>query len=218
MEETNVLGGWPVSELMKISKVIGFRHRLAPVDQEEATSLALVAIVELCMTAGTRPEAHELFWAGRSAISLAARQERKHHGYYMNANVGPGERAKVTRRFAAYWDDPETAFGEFEETLVERLAVRQVYAALSPRQRMFLDALVTAGTYAGAAALVGMTKSGYHVGLNRARAVARRHWNYPDPPVQMWGRDRAGKATPAVTVMEYIRLRKRARRRAAGGG
>jgi hypothetical protein len=126
--------------------------------------------------------------------------------------------------FEAYWYQPPLS--GWEDAVVERIAARQIWVALSPAHRRVLRALMAAdGDYRVAAAALGTTYATFRTRLGRARAAFRELWHEGEAPSRQWSQDRrvfrAGDDPDAkvtdVTVTQRMAMRRRRAVRAAKG-
>lgn len=125
--------------------------------------------------AAQHPTREELVRAGWKALAAARTQEMQAHGYRLDA----GE-VHVRSSFAAYWQTP----GEpAEERLIERIAVRQTLAALSPRQRASVTAVAALGGYDAAQDALGITRSTLTEHLMNSRRRVLELWMPGETPV-----------------------------------
>ncbi len=131
-------------------------------DAGDRYEAAWFGIVERLWTAGEPPTRGELIHTGRLALNDLANDYRRIHGFPDSDRVrgdGPGRRGELEReramrpRFATYWigahTDPEPPF---VTAVVDRIALRQVFAQLPRAQRTALLALALHRDYRGAAA------------------------------------------------------------------
>lgn len=193
MDEGDVIGGWPVHELAQLAEVIAWRQRGLLLDHEEAADVALCALVDACLIAPRDVAVSKaaLFRAGHLAIANANQAEVKHVGLSYPADRQRGD--GVRPRYLAYWYVDPYASG-FEESVVDAIAVHQVWSALPVRHQRALDALVTTGTHTRAAAHMDVGLSTWLTRIARARYEARRLWHAPETPSHHWAKEQLGRS------------------------
>jgi hypothetical protein len=188
---TELPHGRTVEEVARIARHIAFSQRGRILDLDEATDIAAVALVERCY-ADPAPTDVDLFRAARSAVSAANQHEYSYAG--LEQHVARKGREGTPHEWARYWHGQTALVSPFEEELTDRLAVRQVVAALPPRHREALVALAEQGSYEGARTALGLSVKGWEHRIARARVQARALWYHPEEPAGLWGgRDRPGR-------------------------
>lgn len=132
---------------------------------EECFEVAWLGAAE-AWAGGERGE-RDLLRAGLAAINGEVESRTHHHGL-------PDRKSRTGAKFATYWRGGERTVSPFEDGVVERIAVTQVYYGLTERDRQVLLAAAW-GTEHGysAAAWPGV--------LSRARRRARKLWFEPEP-------------------------------------
>lgn len=121
------------------------------------------------------PSREELVHAGWRALADARGQEMQAHGFRLDDG-----RVRVRHAFGAYWRTP----GEpAEETLVERLAVRQVVQVLTRGQWAAVSAVASLGSYQAAQEALGITRASLTYRLMAARVAVLRAWMPGETPV-----------------------------------
>lgn len=161
------------------------------------------------------PSERDLLEAGRAALAREVRDQMRHRGERRDgSNDGT--------RFAAYWNWAAGCVPSPEGPAVERVALGQVLAALTPRQREALTALALHGDYWKAAAHLGIENQTFRALLGRARGEFRRLWFAPEAPPRVTSTGRRATrhetSDPAVLARRAAdAARARARRAAAKG-
>ena len=119
--------------------------------------------------------------------------------------------------FQKYWHLSTRPADGPEERIVERIALTQIWAALSPRLRDAFTALAVHDDYGRAAAAVGKTRDQYNSQLSYARRVFLALWHEHETPSRPWGHDRRSRThlTPRDTARIMRQRRRTAGRRAA---
>ncbi|MCW2900427.1 MAG: hypothetical protein JWO67_2692 [Streptosporangiaceae bacterium] len=187
--------GWTLEDLAKIAGIVVRIAYGRLLDVEEARDVAACAIVER-LYAEPEPMIEDLYRAGRRAVASAYGQQKSFVG--IETNRSRSGREGVGREFARYWYSQGALVSPFEDAIVDRLAVKQVWDALSPRHQETLLALAEHGSHAAARAALGVTTKAWEHRLRKARIQARVFWYWPEAPGRQWGgTDRPGMDTDA---------------------
>lgn len=168
-------------------------------DRDDLYAAAWHGIVEHLYTADGRPSRLDLLEAGRKALAEDVKATMRHHGARRDSSNNG-------LRYAMYWDWAGRATPSHEGRLVEREALSQILAALTPRQREAFTALAATGDYPEAARLLDIADQTYRSLIGRARGAFRELWHEGEAPSAHWGCDRragavrgtAGKGESAV--------------------
>lgn len=182
----DALHGWTLAELDRVAtQVVSINLSWWPAgDRRDQHDTAWEGIAERLCSAQARPSRQDLIEAGRAALSREVRDHARHHGAGSHngiPNAGAG--------FAAFWSSA-SAVPSPEGPVTERVAVGQVLAALTPRQRDALYSLALHGDYWKAAGALGIRPQTFRSLLGRARAEFFRLWFEPDAPPRVRGTDR----------------------------
>lgn len=118
---------------------------------------------------------HTLIAAGQRAVLDMVNADLRHHGLHR------GERRAV---FESYWVDWLRGVTSHESGVVDRVALWQVFAKLTPRQREALLAVATHGDYRDAAAACGMSASLLNVTLTKGRRRFLSLWLEGETPAK----------------------------------
>lgn len=172
-----------------------------------------------------------LLRAARDGITAAADRTRQFYGLSQASGY-----TEPSAGFAKYWGRAvEDRAGDFqydrvpgatwhqpplsgwEDAVVERIALRQVMAGISPAHRRVLRALAEHGDQEAAARALGTTYATYRSRLRAARAAFRVLWHEGETVPPLWGCDRKSyrrgeesKGT-GVTATRLIGSRRRQR-------
>jgi hypothetical protein len=173
-----VLHGWTLSELDRIAAhVIRINMSWWPAgDRRDQHDIAWEGIAERLCSASSRPSRQDLIEAGRAALTREVKDHARHHGAGSHNGI-----PNAGARFAAWWHSA-SAEPSPEAPVVERIAVGQVLAALTPRQRDALSALALYDDYRLAAKALGIRPQTFRALLGRARAEFYRLWFEPETP------------------------------------
>jgi DNA-directed RNA polymerase specialized sigma24 family protein len=170
--------GYTIAGVQAIARSAAANSWIAAADFEDLMSAAWSAIVDELYTAEEPPSRHDLHRIAKGAVWDTARDYRRHHGY-RNRDGWEGEASAP--RFVAYWHMPNE--GGVDERVAERVAIAEIFAALSGRERGIVLACVAHdGDYVTAAASLGMKRSAYHVALMAVRKKCAQLWHWPEQP------------------------------------
>ncbi|MCR8574711.1 RNA polymerase sigma factor [Streptomyces sp. Isolate_219] len=203
-----IRGGWTLSTLDQLARQVVANNRSwwPAGDRDDQYAAAWHGIVEHLYSASETPSRTDLMEAGRQALAEDVKATMRHHGARRDtSNTG--------QKYAMYWEWAGRATPSPEASIVERTALWQILASLTPRQREAFDALAAAGDYPEAARLLAIEDQTFRSLLGRARGTFRQLWHEGETPSQHWGCDRrAGTVRGTVGNGSAIaRLRRRAR-------
>lgn len=147
----------------------------AYMDAADRYHLAWSGIALYLYEATDPPDRADLIHAGWAAISQARDQELQAHGW----RVEDGE-LHQRPAFVVYWDAPGQGF---EETVIERLGLRQALTELTPACRDAVNAVYALGSYQAAQEALGITRAALTDRLMRARMTILRAWMPGETPI-----------------------------------
>lgn len=181
-----ILWGWTLRELDRAAAhVVRINLSWWPAgDRRDQHDIAWEGIAEYLCSAMSRPSGQDLIEAGRAALSAEVKAHARHHGAGSHNGI-----PNAGARFAAFWFSA-SAVSSPEGPVTERIAVGQVLAALTPRQRDALSGLALHGDYWKAAGALGIEPQTFRALIGRARKEFFRHWFAPDAPPRIRGCDR----------------------------
>jgi hypothetical protein len=178
-------------------------------DRDDLYSAAWHGIVEHLCTTDEPPSRHDLLDAGRQALAQDVKATMRHHG-------ARNDTRNNGARYAMYWEWAGRAVPSAEAGIVERIALAQILAALTPRQREAFTALASTADYLDAARLLDIEAQTFRSLLGRARGAFRGLWHEGEAPSAHWGCDRrAGAVRGTVGKGESAVANLRRRQRAA---
>lgn len=179
-------------------------------DMVHRTENAWEAITEHLQLVAARPQETELIAIGWKAMKAQHYQDLKAHG------LGGKDKALVSRAFLRYWTSASAPAHSHEDLLVDRIALAQIWTALTPAHRQVLTALAEHDDRRRAERAVNMDAATFTRTLGRARRAFFALWHEGETPSKMWGYD--GPGARHQNVMYLVRLRKqRALKRKAAG-
>lgn len=145
---------------------------------DERYEVAWGAIAEAAASSDQRIRYNDMIQIGKEAIDDEARDWGRHHG------------RSNGRSFQAFWLDRyelDAANTQFEDRLVDNVALGQVLAVLPSRMATALIALAVAGDLAGAAALLGQHYDTVTRNVRDGRRAIYAMWfegqTPPTPPI-----------------------------------
>jgi hypothetical protein len=199
--------GYTLADVDKLSLTAVLALRQGSGGFQERRELARWAIAECLYASGEAPSRYELVDAARRAIAEQFRAECIAHG----VDRQRGYAAKPN--FWRYWYPACPAQGP-EEQVVDRVALAQIWAGLSPLHQDVLLALAAYDDHDQAARSLGISRAAYTSRLSKARRAFYQLWHEGEQPSQLWARDhrggkegRSNSRTPGI-----IRRRERDRR------
>lgn len=152
-------------------------------DRRDQHDVAWCGVAEHLCAVTACPSSRDLLEAGRRALAREVRDAVRHHGARRDTrNDGS--------RFAVYWAWQAAAVPSPEGRVTEQVAVAQVMAALTPRQRDAFTALAVTGDYAAAARMAGIMPQTFRALIGRARSQFLLLWHEGEEPSRIWRQDR----------------------------
>lgn len=178
-------------------------------DRDDLHAAAWHGIVEHLCTTDEPPSRRDLLEAGRQALAQDVKATMRQHGARRDTSNNGA-------RYAMYWEWAGRAVPSAEAGIVERLALAQILAALTPRQREAFTALAATGDYPDAARMLDIEDQTFRSLIGRARGAFRGLWHEGEQPSRHWGCDRrAGTVRGTVGKGESAVSNLRRRQRAA---
>lgn len=184
IDDTPIRHGYNVTDLSRISAaIVSWAARRGAHDLDEKRAIALCALIEELHRHDCDPGLDLLMKAASRALENATDRDWANWGY----NSKTKEQQKG---FQPYWRPG--AGTPLDESVTESVAVRQILAALSERQRETLEALATCfGDPKAAALLLGINPNSVAGNLRNARAAFLPLWfEHETPPAINWRRGR----------------------------
>jgi hypothetical protein len=179
--------GYTLANLHELARLAV--HTIGPMgmDYHERYDLAYSDIATHLYSVEEPPQRHELVRVGQTAIYAVVHDYRRHHGFYKHKTIGGEAGSGSSPAFAKFWTTPRSPF---EETLIDRFTVRQIFPELTERQREAFEALAALDNYRAAAEALGIAPQTYRALLGRARAEFFALWHEGEIPSKPWGTDR----------------------------
>jgi hypothetical protein len=203
--------GYNLADLERLANgAVGAAYTRA-MDYSDRYDAAWFAIVEALYMAEERPEPWRLKRAGSRAVNRLA-QDHGHTWGYDRANADAGYEAMP--RFLKYWELDRRARSSPEGSIVDRVALWQIWPELSGTHRAVLLAMAAHRDQEAAAAGLGKSYATVGSHLKNARREFLALWHEGETPSRLWGKAdrRRGRHTAAQT----LRNRRQQRARKAG--
>ena len=203
--------------LNRVAAAAEAEHRSRFGSRSGRYAAAWSAAAEALYTPGPQPSEHDLYLAARGGVMRQVAEDRQAYGRSRASGY-----TETTGAFAAYWHQPPLT--GWEDAVVDRIALRQVLAAVSPAHRRVLLALAVHGDQESAARALGTTYATYRSRLRAARRAFRVLWHEGETVPPLWGCDRRsyrrgeelkGTWVTAVRLVGTRRRQRTARRREA---
>lgn len=175
--------GYNLADLEQLARMALTRAHGGTLDYQTRYDVAWSATAEALYAAEQPPTPADLIAAAQDAVAKHVRHEMRHHGRDHH-NIG-----EIMPRFAAYWMTPPGSPG-FEDTVVDRIALWQIWPHLTDRQRQVLLALAATGDYQRAAEALDANPGTFRVNLAEGRRRFLTSWHQDETPSRMWGTDR----------------------------
>jgi DNA-directed RNA polymerase specialized sigma24 family protein len=157
-------------------------------DSHERYELAFSAAAEYLYSTDEAPTRRTLVDAASRAMNSWMHGVISSHG--ISRRHG-GEFGSAPR-FSMYWWDQTRCVQSPEASVVENLALGQIFQRLPQGEREALLALATHRTYQAAALALGTSLGNVKAAVNRGRVKFRRLWHQGEKPSPHWAQDRRG--------------------------
>jgi hypothetical protein len=173
---------------------------------DERIDIAWSAIVEHLYASKEHPSRSDLIRAGMTAIKNWYVSEARTHGVNTSQR---GRTMEPGTNFERYWQVFARPTPSPEERAVERLALAQIWHALSPHIREVISALAVHSDYHQAAQSLSKTPGQFYSQVSYARKVFLAMWHEGETPSRPWGHDRRRHSSPVTgrSTAKIIRQR-----------
>lgn len=165
--------GFAMRDLDRLARRALLMDRWPVADADERHDAVLHAITIAVLTADERPHSRDLVRLGLRASNRHVEQELRHRGWTTSgAGTAPG--------FLRYWQT--TGHTPWDERLIERLALAQIWPCLTAAQQRALATLAEVGDYQAAADALGLAWPAMAGRLHRGREVVAALWHEHETP------------------------------------
>jgi hypothetical protein len=169
----------------------------------ERFEIAWAGIIDYLTDCDSPPEPFEVYRAAQRAIGRTSEQELREHGI----RHGP-DGLRATPRFEIYWA-PRPAPAA-DATVVNRVALWQIWATLRPLHQMALLALAAhGGDYTSAAQAVGYPYGSFAYLISQARAEFFALWHQGEQPSRLWANNPHGDTDIDKRVRRTLTAKRR---------
>lgn len=208
---TGLWHGYSMNDLDRLARLAAIRafggRILDPGDRYET---AWGAIAEHLARADEPPTGRQLVAVGATAVSRVGQDYRRTWGIARTWDPAEGNSVGYRR----YWELARRSAVSPEGSVVDQIALRQIWPRLSITHQQVLYALaIHDGDHREAAASLGKTLPMFRNHLMDARVAFRALWHEHETPSRMWGKSgQRGRRNAAQTIA--ARRWQRARRAA----
>lgn len=180
--DVTLVHGYTLADIRDIARLAVHTARTLAtgIAWHDRLDVAWSATVEALYKADEPPTRPELVGVGQRAILEAVDAHLQAHGYLRRKTDGTRHGPWSSPAFRVYWWDLSTVVPGPDAYVVERVALGQVWARLSPRDQATLAALAAAGDKTAAARAVGVAAVTFEDRLRAARQAAARLWHWPE--------------------------------------
>lgn len=204
--------GWTVDDTERLARHCARSFPSEVLTYDDRRDAAQHAVVCALLEATEQPAGIDLLTAGCAAVRRACHEERRHHGM--------DDRHPFEKRAAwsVYWHGALLMASPFEDTVVDRLALRQVWPLLTSHEQLVLRTLAAYDGYPGSAAPaadLGMNQSTFSSNLTNGRRRFKVWWFEGETPPRMWMADRVRTARGVSMTAERRQTARRGRREKA---
>jgi hypothetical protein len=197
--------GYTFAELRRIAERATVYCRWADrLPFHERYEIAWAGIIDYLTNCDSPPEPFHVYRAGQRAIGRTSEKELGEHGM----RHGP-DGLYATPCFEIYWA-PKPAPAA-DATVVDRIAMWQIWATLRPLHQMAFLALAAHADYAKAADAVGYPYSTFAALISQARAEFLTLWHEAETPSRLWSADQHGYTNIELRVRRTIARRRKGR-------
>jgi hypothetical protein len=180
--------GYTLRDLDAMARAACAADRSLSSDMATRYQVAWSAIALALVEAPHWPRRESLVRAGWMAIYAELREMQHTFGVSRDADRGA---VASGQRFREYWWHGTV---DFEDGLVERLAVGPCLGTLTDAEREAVTALAVHDDYRAAAEYLGLRQKAFQARIDAARRRFMRRWYYPETPPQTRHTDRRVEA------------------------
>lgn len=216
---TNLWHGYSLNDIDQLAtKVIRVDRWRKDLDTRDRHDAARYAITEHLLTAQQPPTRRELADIGLRASDRHVADEMYYRGYDPR-NLAAGTAGLPG--YQRYWQT--TGRTPFDERVVERIALTQIWPRLTTVQQQAVMALALTDDHQAAADTLGLQLSAFSGRMHKARRRARALWHEHETPARL-PRDKRlfnrapidGRGKPRLTEADLGQIRERRQARGPG--
>lgn len=204
--------GYTVSQVRALSLAVVTRQTwYQSIDFDQRLEVAWHAIIEHIYTSDQPPEPSGVLRAAAHAVGQDVQQLYRFYGRNSHDRY-----AGTVAGFERYWWSTASPCPGPESTVIDRVALAQIWPRLRPEHREVLTALTVYDDYGLAAAALGISRTWFTTRLSTARREFLKLWHEGEPPSRPWARDVRGIKTTdrRAATNRTIATRRRARNKA----
>lgn len=206
--EQGLRHGYTLDDIERLSRIAVNMAWPRAMDYRDRYDAAWHAVVEMLYDSEDPPSERDLKFVGAVAVNRLAQDHGQTWGIDRR---NPDAGYEGMRGFQRYWFFNSGPTPSPENSVVDRVALNQIWPRLSPTHQQVLLAMAAHGDHVAAADAVGKTYTTFTTHLNNARRSFRQLWHEHETPARMWGKNdrRRGNLTAAQVLANRIHQRAR---------
>ncbi|MFI0156165.1 hypothetical protein [Streptomyces lydicus] len=170
--------GYTLGDLDRITRIVIRTDRWrTDMHLDDRYDAIRFAVIEHLLTTDEPPTRHDLVYIGQRASDTYVSQEMHHRGYDPRQ---PGRGPAGLPGFQRYWQGSGRA--PWDERVVERIALTQVWPCLTTVQQQAVTALAVADDHQAAASMLGVPYPTYAARLRKGRQRVLEVWHEHETP------------------------------------
>jgi|SRR5712691_464105 len=205
--------GYTVSQVRALSLAVVTKQTwYQSVEFDQRLEVAWHAIIEHLYTSDQPPDLPAVARAAERAVGQDVQQMHRFYGRNTHDRY-----AGTIAGFHRYWQPAASPSPSPETSVIDRVALAQIWPRLRPEHQQVLTALTVHDDYGLAAEALGISRSWFITRPGRARREFLKLWHEGEPPSWPWAQDQRGRIAAADRLLatnRTIAARRRARRKA----
>jgi hypothetical protein len=206
--------GYNLADLERLAALAVGAAFARAMDYRDRYDAAWFAIVEALYVAKERPEPWSLKQVGSRAVNRLAQDHGRMWGFDRGNPDGGYE---SMRGFLKYWELDRRACSSHEGSVVDRVALWQIWPTLSATHRSVLLAMAAHRDQATAASGLGKSYATIGSHLCDARRKFFALWHEGEKPSRLWAKTHGRRGRHTATQTLRNRRQQRARKAMRGG-
>jgi len=202
--------GYTVSQVRALSLAVVTKQTCyQSVDFDQRLEVAWHAIIEHLYTSDQPPDLPAVARAAERAVGQDVQQMHRFYGRNTHDRY-----AGTIAGFHRYWQPAASPSPSPETSVIDRVALAQIWPRLRPEHQQVLTALTVHDDYVLAAEALGISRSWFITRPGRARREFLKLWHEGEPPSWPWAQDQRGRIAAADRLLatnRTIAARRRAR-------